>query len=55
MTLDKYLDLLDRQNYLTRVKLPHLGGTEGPPIEWRWGGRELEFSEEQAAKFIEDV
>lgn len=55
LTLDKYLDVLDKQNYLTKVKLPNMSANDGPAVEWQWGGRELEFSEEMAAKFIEDV
>jgi hypothetical protein len=54
MTLDKYLDLLARQQYLEKVKVPVAPGVE-PATEWRWGNREAEFTESAAAKFIESV
>lgn len=58
MTLDKYLDLLTKQNYLEKVKITNhggAGGEDGTTIEWRWGNREVEFSEKAAASFIEKV
>ncbi|WVW79536.1 hypothetical protein I302_101505 [Kwoniella bestiolae CBS 10118] len=53
LTLDKYLDLLARQNYLEKVKIPGHGAEGGESYEWRWGQREVEFSEKDAARFIE--
>lgn len=54
MTLDKYLDLLAKQNYLEKTKIMGPGGQEeGAVVEWRWGNREAEFSERAAAQFIE--
>ena len=54
LTLDRYLDLLAKQNYLEKVKTPGASGhSESANIEWRWGYREAEFSEKAAAKFIE--
>ena len=58
MTLDKYLDLLVRQNYLEKTKIIIPGGQHGDSetAEWRWGSRaELEFSEVAAAEFIQRV
>ncbi|WWC91027.1 uncharacterized protein L201_005967 [Kwoniella dendrophila CBS 6074] len=56
MTLDKYLDLLARQNYLEKVKIPGYGNTENSETcEWKWGQREIEFSEKDAAEFIEQT
>ncbi|OCF79047.1 hypothetical protein I204_00991 [Kwoniella mangroviensis CBS 8886] len=59
LTLDKYLDLLAKQNYLEKVKIPGHGrghgGEGGEQFEWRWGQREVEFSEKDAAKFIEHI
>lgn len=56
MTLDKYLDLLAKQNYLEKTKIMGPGGNEeGATIEWRWGSREAEFSEQAASLFIENV
>lgn len=56
MTLDKYLDLLNRQQYLEKVKIPgqHHSG-EADKYEWRWGNREAEFSEQTAAKWIVEM
>lgn len=54
MTLDKYLELLAKQLYLEKAKIMGPNGQEeGSVIEWRWGSREAEFSEEAAAAFIE--
>ncbi|WVQ81365.1 hypothetical protein IAT38_003488 [Cryptococcus sp. DSM 104549] len=56
LTLDRYLELLARQSYLEKVKIPGpAANPEAGSIEWRWGNREAEFSEKAAAKFIEDV
>ncbi|WVQ63737.1 uncharacterized protein L199_001890 [Kwoniella botswanensis] len=57
LTLDKYLDLLAKQNYLEKVKIPGHGhgGEGGEQYEWRWGQREVEFSEKDAARFIEQL
>lgn len=56
MTLDKYLDLLARQQYLEKVKIPgQLGAGEAPVFEWRWGNREAEFSEKAASEWIIQV
>ncbi|RXK35162.1 hypothetical protein M231_07574 [Tremella mesenterica] len=55
LTLDKYLDLLSKQNYLEKIKLPSTGGPSEQTYEWRWGSRESEFSEKDAAKFIADI
>ncbi|WWC98140.1 hypothetical protein V866_005031 [Kwoniella sp. B9012] len=57
LTLDKYLDLLAKQNYLEKAKIPGHGhgGEGGEQYEWRWGQREVEFSEKDAAKFIEQI
>jgi hypothetical protein len=56
MTLEKYLELLVKQNYLERNKIMGPGGgEEGSTVEWRWGNREAEFSEQSAASFIEAV
>ncbi|WWD06919.1 hypothetical protein V865_005016 [Kwoniella europaea PYCC6329] len=57
LTLDKYLDLLAKQNYLEKVKIPGHGhgGERVEQFEWRWGQREVEFSEKDAAKFIEQI
>ncbi|OCF35722.1 hypothetical protein I316_02777 [Kwoniella heveanensis BCC8398] len=54
LTLDKYLDLLAKQSYLEKVKLPAPGhNPEAESCEWRWGQRDAEFSEKDAATFIE--
>jgi len=56
LTLDKYLDLLAKQNYLEKTRIPAPDGAEeNATIEWRWGAREAEFSEVAAAQFIVDV
>ncbi|WVR08920.1 hypothetical protein IAU60_005979 [Kwoniella sp. DSM 27419] len=56
LTLDKYMDLLAKQAYLDKVKLPApAGNPEGQTYEWRWGQREAEFSESDAAMFIEQI
>ncbi|ORX39287.1 MAGE family-domain-containing protein [Kockovaella imperatae] len=58
MTLDKYLDLMSRQGYLEKTKIPSPNGQpgEGESAEWRWGSRaDLEFSEVAAADFIQRV
>ena len=56
MTLDKYLDLLSKQNYLEKIRIPSADGVEENAIvEWKWGSREIEFSEKAAAQFIVDV
>ncbi|WOO78544.1 uncharacterized protein LOC62_02G002091 [Vanrija pseudolonga] len=67
LTLDKYLELLTKLNYLEKVGLQMFNrtrshtqvvtrSTAGPAepskIEWRWGSREAEFSEKAAAEFI---
>lgn len=54
MTLDKYLDLLARQQYLEKVKIAGqpLHGEESAAFEWRWGNREAEFSEQAASDWI---
>ncbi|RSH95070.1 hypothetical protein EHS25_000156 [Saitozyma podzolica] len=55
ITLDKFLDLLDKQNYLEKVKVPSAHAAEGWGVEWRWGNREAEFSEKDAARWIQKV
>ncbi|KAI9636924.1 MAGE family-domain-containing protein [Dioszegia hungarica] len=55
LTLQKYLDLLDRQHYLQKVRIPNPAALDSPSIEWRWGQRQVEFSEQAAATFIENV
>ncbi|WRT69237.1 uncharacterized protein IL334_006221 [Kwoniella shivajii] len=56
LTLDRYLDLLARQNYLEKIKLPGHASTEGgETYDWKWGQREVEFSEKDAVHFIEQV
>lgn len=46
MTLDKYLDLLDKQQYLEKVKIvSQVGIADAAQFEWRWGNREAELSE----------
>lgn len=53
MTLDKYLDLLARQQYLEKVKIPgQFHGEDIAAYEWRWGNREAEFSEQAASNWI---
>ena len=54
LTLDRYLDVLARQQYLEKVKVPGAPGFEAT-TEWRWGNREAEFSETAAATFIEKM
>ncbi|KAK4689364.1 hypothetical protein P7C73_g732, partial [Tremellales sp. Uapishka_1] len=51
LTLDRYLELLERQNYLEKHK-SNTNADGKQEIEWRWGSRELEFSEKAAAEFI---
>lgn len=56
MTLDKYLNELDKLKYLEKRTIPGPNGSEGgATIEWRWGSREVEFTEAAAAQFIEDM
>jgi hypothetical protein len=55
LTLDRYLDVLDSQHYLQKVKIANPAAAEGHTIDWRWGQRQVEFSEKAAAKFIEEV
>ena len=56
ITLDKYLDVLAKQNYLEKIRIPAPDGVEeNAMIEWKWGSREAEFSEKAAAQFIVDV
>ncbi|KAL0247837.1 hypothetical protein I308_103915 [Cryptococcus tetragattii IND107] len=56
LTLDKYLDLLAKYQYLEKIKNPGpIGQPEGGTIEWRWGSREAEFSSIAAAKFMEEI
>ncbi|TXT09121.1 hypothetical protein VHUM_02595 [Vanrija humicola] len=56
VTLDKYLDLLAKLNYLEKVVTPSASGPGEPPtITWRWGSREAEFSEAAAAEFIASI
>lgn len=56
MTLDKYLDLLARQQYLEKVKIPGpTHGEEAATYEWRWGNREAEFSEQAASDWIVEM
>lgn len=56
MTLDKYLDLLARQQYLEKVKIAgQIHGDESAAYEWRWGNREAEFSEQAASDWIIEV
>ncbi|BEI85820.1 hypothetical protein CcaverHIS002_0601070 [Cutaneotrichosporon cavernicola] len=56
ITLEQFMDVLAKQNYLEKTKHKHAGG-DGPAeeIEWRWGSREAEFSEKAAAAFIEKL
>lgn len=64
MTLEKYIDVLAKQNYLEKVgfrktlltrqmKRSNPSAPEGFSYELRWGSREAEFSEEAALAFIE--
>ena len=57
MTFDKYLDLLQRQNYLEKTEIRGVGNNaDDVNIEWRWGSRaDVEFSEKAAAAFIGKV
>ena len=57
MTLDRYLDLLAKQGYLDKIKVPAPNRLEeGASFEWRWGTRPMvEFSEKAAAAFIQQV
>jgi hypothetical protein len=58
LTLEKYLNALVAQGYLekTRVKPPaNNANTETELYEWRWGNREVEFSEKSAAIFIDQM
>lgn len=54
-TLSRYLDILQRQNYLEKEKIP--GARPGEEIiEWRWGARaDTEFSEKAAGQFMEEM
>ncbi|OXC60434.1 hypothetical protein C358_04148 [Cryptococcus neoformans MW-RSA852] len=56
LTLDKYLELLAKYQYLEKIKnLGPMGQPEGGTIEWKWGSREAEFSSKAAAKFMEEI
>lgn len=56
LTLDKYLELLAKYQYLEKIKnLGPMGQPEGGTIEWKWGSREAEFSSKAAAKFMEEM
>ena len=57
MTLDRYLDVLARQGYLEKIKVLNPSGNleDVPKFIWRWGPREVEFSEVAAGKFIESM
>ncbi len=56
LTLDKYISELEKAKYLEKKVIPGAIGTEeSATIEWRWGSREVEFTEAAAAQFIEDV
>ncbi|KAK8844165.1 hypothetical protein IAR55_006959 [Kwoniella newhampshirensis] len=56
LTLDKYLEVLAKQSYLEKIKLPGpVGNADAGVIEWRWGNREAEFPEKAAAEFIEEI
>jgi hypothetical protein len=56
ITLDKYLDVLAKQNYLEKIRTAAPDGVEeNATIEWKWGPREAEFSEKAAAQFIVNV
>jgi hypothetical protein len=56
LTLDGFLDLLTKQGYLVKTKLPNPGGVDQlPSYDWQWGYREAEFSEQAAFKFIQHV
>lgn len=53
MTLDKYLDLLDRQQYLEKVKVvSQIGNADAAQFEWRWGNREAEYSEKAVQEWM---
>jgi hypothetical protein len=53
MTLDKYIDLLARQQYLEKVKIPgQMGVGDTTMYEWRWGNREAEFSEKAVQEWM---
>lgn len=54
LTLDKYLDLLVKQGYLEKSRIASTvgRGEDTTAYEWRWGGREAEFSEKSAAQFL---
>lgn len=56
LTLDKYLELLAKYQYLEKIKNPGpMGQPEGGTIEWKWGSREAEFSSKSAGKFMEEM
>lgn len=56
LTLDKYLELLAKYQYLEKIKNPGpMGQAEGGTVEWKWGSREAEFSSKAAAKFMEEM
>ena len=56
LTLDKYLDLLAKQNYLEKVKLPPDNAHPEGDTEWKWGSRaDAEVSEKSAARFVEQM
>ncbi|ORY24201.1 MAGE family-domain-containing protein [Naematelia encephala] len=55
MDLDKYLDLLAKQNYLEKVKSAIPGNRDAEKISWKWGNRDAEFSEKAAAEFIAKI
>ena len=53
MTLDKYLDLLYKQQYLEKVKVnSQVGNGEAAQFEWRWGSREAEYSEKAVQEWM---
>jgi len=53
MTLDKYLDLLDKQQYLEKVKIvSQVGNADAAQFEWRWGNREAELSEKAVQEWV---
>lgn len=53
ITLDKYLDLLHRQQYLEKVKIvSQVGPGDAAAFEWRWGSREAEFSEKAVQEWM---
>jgi hypothetical protein len=53
MTLDKYLDLLHRQQYLEKKTVAsQVGNGDAAQFEWRWGNREAEFSEKAVQEWM---